>query len=422
MRARSRSGSARRAAALMVAATLTLSIVPLVAPALAQTTPDTTPDTPTTTTPPDTTPDTPTTTTPPDTTPDTPTTTTPPDTTPDPPSTTEPDTTTTTTAPDSRSDAAANHEPESEPRTAVREVDRYVGTVSTLSAGQRDAIDAFLAATDRLARARTALAASATNDAASSTRPDVVAHALAHAVPWRLALLDNADAANRAVERAASSYARGSFGAATSDATVRAAATAVTPAEAAQAAVDAAEADVARTADALRAVANGDPLITALLTGKPPPGDTLGQRIATAQVGQGNPPALSGLFDQPIPLAPLASRYGFRVDPLSGNVGYHPGIDITAPQGTPIRAAAAGTVLVAGNEGGYGNAVVLDHGSSLSTLSGHMVALAVGLGQQVAAGDVIGYVGSTGLSTGPHLHFEVRIHGVTVDPLPTFKS
>ena len=202
-----------------------------------------------------------------------------------------------------------------------------------------------------------------------------------------------------------------------------AAATAVTPAEAAQAAVDAAEADVARTADALRAVAKSDPLITALLTGKPPPGDTLGQRIATAQAGQGNPPALSGLFDQPIPLAPLASRYGFRVDPFERQrAASTPASTSRLPRGRRSALAAAGTVLVAGNEGGYGNAVVLDHGNSLSTLSGHMVAVAVGLGQQVAAGDVIGYVGSTGRSTGPHLHFEVRIHGVTVDPLPTFKS
>ena len=169
-------------------------------------------------------------------------------------------------------------------------------------------------------------------------------------------------------------------------------------------------------------VANGDPLITALLTGKPPAGDTLAQRIAAAQANQGNPPALEALFDYPIPRALLVSVYGFRVDPLSGNVGFHPGIDISAAHGTPILASAAGTVVSAGSEGGYGNAVILDHGDSLATLYGHMVSVAVVPGQLVAAGEVIGYVGSTGRSTGPHLHFEVRIHGVTVDPLPTFKG
>jgi murein DD-endopeptidase MepM/ murein hydrolase activator NlpD len=124
----------------------------------------------------------------------------------------------------------------------------------------------------------------------------------------------------------------------------------------------------------------------------------------------------------PVENAPLASRFGFRIDPLSGNVGFHPGIDISATQGTPIRASAAGKVMIAGNEGGYGNAVVLDHGNSLSTLYGHMTRVAVAPGQQVEAGDIIGFVGSTGISTGPHVHFEVRVHGVTVDPLPTLKS
>ena len=128
------------------------------------------------------------------------------------------------------------------------------------------------------------------------------------------------------------------------------------------------------------------------------------------------------MFDVPIKDAPLASRYGFRIDPLSGNVGFHPGIDISATQGTPIHAVAAGTVLIAADEGGYGNAVVLDHGNSMSTLYGHMVRVAVSPGQHVDVGDVIGFVGSTGLSTGPHLHFEVRVHGVTIDPLPTLKD
>jgi murein DD-endopeptidase MepM/ murein hydrolase activator NlpD len=240
-----------------------------------------------------------------------------------------------------------------------------------------------------------------------------------HPGAWRVALLDNALAVNRAVQRAVSSVHE-TWGAAAS-AAAEARSVAAMEAELAQA-VEAAQAEVTRTADALRAVAKGDPLITALLTGKPPPGDTLAQRIVAAQVDQANPAALTELFDLPIPRTRLASAYGFRVDPLTGNVGFHPGIDIGAAQGTPIQAAAAGTVLLAGSEGGYGNAVVLDHGNSLSTLYGHMVTVAVVPGQQVAAGDVIGYVGSTGKSTGPHVHFEVRVHGVTIDPLPTFKS
>src|SRR5262249_22115648 len=124
-----------------------------------------------------------------------------------------------------------------------------------------------------------------------------------------------------------------------------------------------------------------------------------------------------------IPGAPIVSAYGFRIDPLNpGTVGFHPGIDISAVQGTPIHAAAAATVISAGDEGGYGNAVILDHGDSVATLYGHMVSVAVKAGQHVEEGDVIGYVGSTGNSTGPHLHFEVRIHGVTVDPLATLRS
>ena len=112
--------------------------------------------------------------------------------------------------------------------------------------------------------------------------------------------------------------------------------------------------------------------------------------------------------------------------PVSGSVtsGYgtrwgrmHEGIDIAAPSGTPIAAAAAGTVIYAGWMGGYGNLVVLDHGNGLATAYGHQSSIAVANGQTVAQGQVVGYVGSTGHSTGPHLHFEVRVNGAPVDPL-----
>ena len=95
----------------------------------------------------------------------------------------------------------------------------------------------------------------------------------------------------------------------------------------------------------------------------------------------------------------------------------HEGIDIAAATGTPIRAAAAGTVIYAGWLGGYGNLTVIDHGGGVATAYGHQSSLAAGSGAFVAQGQVIGYVGSTGHSTGPHLHFEVRVNGVPQDPL-----
>lgn len=108
---------------------------------------------------------------------------------------------------------------------------------------------------------------------------------------------------------------------------------------------------------------------------------------------------------------PITSPFGMRWGSL------HPGLDIGAPMGTPIRAAAAGRVLVASYDGGYGNLVVLDNGGSIATAYAHQSSIAVTVGQEVAQGQVIGYVGSTGFSTGPHLHFEVRVNGVPVDPL-----
>ena len=95
----------------------------------------------------------------------------------------------------------------------------------------------------------------------------------------------------------------------------------------------------------------------------------------------------------------------------------HEGIDIGVPEGTPIHAAAAGTVIYAGWESGYGNLVVLDNGGNVATAYAHQSRLAVSMGQPVTQGDVIGYSGCTGHCLGPHLHFEVRINGSPVDPL-----
>jgi murein DD-endopeptidase MepM/ murein hydrolase activator NlpD len=108
---------------------------------------------------------------------------------------------------------------------------------------------------------------------------------------------------------------------------------------------------------------------------------------------------------------PVTSTFGWRWGRM------HEGIDIAAPSGTPIRSAAGGTVIYAGWLGGYGNLVVVDHGGGVSTAYAHMSSIASGTGQGVVQGQVIGYVGSTGHSTGPHLHFEVRINGQAVDPL-----
>jgi murein DD-endopeptidase MepM/ murein hydrolase activator NlpD len=99
-----------------------------------------------------------------------------------------------------------------------------------------------------------------------------------------------------------------------------------------------------------------------------------------------------------------------------GGPGGHPGIDLHASYGDPIHACRAGTIVSAGWMGGYGNATVIDHGGGMATLYGHQSRIVVSAGQHVNAGDVIGYIGSTGFSTGPHLHFEVRINGNTVDP------
>jgi murein DD-endopeptidase MepM/ murein hydrolase activator NlpD len=109
--------------------------------------------------------------------------------------------------------------------------------------------------------------------------------------------------------------------------------------------------------------------------------------------------------------APITSPFGYRWGRM------HEGIDLGASYGSPIRAAASGTVIYCGWESGYGNLTVIDHGGSLATAYGHQSSIAVSCGQSVSQGQVIGYVGSTGHSTGPHLHFEVRVGGNPVDPL-----
>ncbi len=108
---------------------------------------------------------------------------------------------------------------------------------------------------------------------------------------------------------------------------------------------------------------------------------------------------------------PITSPFGMRWGTL------HPGIDIGVPTGTPIHAAAAGTVIYCGWMSGYGNLVMIDHGGDLATLYGHQSRIAVSCGESVTQGQVIGYSGCTGFCTGPHVHFEVRVNGSPVDPL-----
>jgi murein DD-endopeptidase MepM/ murein hydrolase activator NlpD len=124
-----------------------------------------------------------------------------------------------------------------------------------------------------------------------------------------------------------------------------------------------------------------------------------------------------GVLSIPIPGAPVTSGFGSRVHPIFGTVRMHTGIDFGAGTGTPIRAAADGTVVSAGTLGGYGNATIIDHGNGLATLYGHQSRLLVSQGQHVVRGQVIGLVGSTGFATGPHLHFEVRVSGTPVNPV-----
>jgi murein DD-endopeptidase MepM/ murein hydrolase activator NlpD len=120
-------------------------------------------------------------------------------------------------------------------------------------------------------------------------------------------------------------------------------------------------------------------------------------------------------------LTRVASGFGYRIDPIYKTTKMHAGIDFTAPQGTPIYATANGRVSLAGNTGnGYGNHVVINHGYGYETLYGHMVRVKVKNGQEIKRGEVVGWVGSTGKSTGPHLHYEVHKYGNKIDPVYFF--
>ena len=128
--------------------------------------------------------------------------------------------------------------------------------------------------------------------------------------------------------------------------------------------------------------------------------------------------------DKPVQSAvSFSSGFGYRSDPFRGSAAMHPGIDLSGPHGTPIQATAEGIVIRAGwNSGGYGNLVEVDHGRGIVTRYGHLSGITVRAGQQVVRGQQIGRMGSTGRSTGNHLHYEVRIDGRPVNPIPFMKS
>ncbi len=123
----------------------------------------------------------------------------------------------------------------------------------------------------------------------------------------------------------------------------------------------------------------------------------------------------------PISGSTLTSSFGMRQHPLLGGLRAHSGIDLAASIGTPIYATANGMVGKAQWQGGYGLFVEMEHGGGLQTRFGHMSRLNVAAGQQVRKGDLIGYVGSTGLSTGPHVHYEIRVNGRAVNPISPVK-
>lgn len=113
----------------------------------------------------------------------------------------------------------------------------------------------------------------------------------------------------------------------------------------------------------------------------------------------------------------VSSGFGWRISPFGDGNELHPGIDIAYTMGAPVVATADGKVVVSGPAGGYGNLVEIDHGNSIATLYGHNSQLAVVVGQQVKKGQVIAYAGSTGKSTGPHVHYEVRVNDTPIDPM-----
>jgi murein DD-endopeptidase MepM/ murein hydrolase activator NlpD len=145
----------------------------------------------------------------------------------------------------------------------------------------------------------------------------------------------------------------------------------------------------------------------------PPP------QVAVSKPRAGSRPGETGGFQaRPAAASRLAvnSPFGYRSDPLTGLVRMHTGVDLRADYGASVGASMSGRVWFAGARSGYGNLVVVDHGAGVATFYAHLSSIVVSIGQEIAAGQLVGYVGTTGRSTGPHLHYEVRANGHPVDP------
>lgn len=142
------------------------------------------------------------------------------------------------------------------------------------------------------------------------------------------------------------------------------------------------------------------------------------QRIALQSTYRNGNPPIPGTGQMILPTrGSVTSPFGWRTHPVLGSSRFHAGLDVGAEQGTPIVAADSGTVIVSEWYGGYGNSIIIDHGNNITTLYGHCSQLYVPVGETVQKGQLIAAVGSTGLSTGPHLHFEVRVKGEPTDPV-----
>ncbi len=144
--------------------------------------------------------------------------------------------------------------------------------------------------------------------------------------------------------------------------------------------------------------------------------DAIAALLRSRQRNQAGAVAASGVLLRPVSGA-VTSTFGMRTHPIFKTQRLHTGVDFAAATGTAVLAAADGTVVLAGERGGYGNAVLIDHGANLATLSAHLSKVSVSEGTSVRRGQIIGYAGSTGYATGPHLHFEVRVAGNPVDPM-----
>jgi murein DD-endopeptidase MepM/ murein hydrolase activator NlpD len=158
------------------------------------------------------------------------------------------------------------------------------------------------------------------------------------------------------------------------------------------------------------------------ITGAPPVAPALpGGAFASLVNAVFQPPSAASASPAGAPMlwpvtGPITSAFGERKNPLGPGDDFHPGVDIAAQGGTPIAASAAGRVISAGPDGGYGNLIVIDNGTGVTTRYAHCSEIYARVGDVVAPGQTIGAVGSTGASTGPHLHFEVRVNDAPVDP------